>query len=101
MLVRGGEAEVVPRLAHHLHQGIGIQGARVGEALAAVADDADARATGLGDRQRLHLALVRPHLRLAFMDDHGLDLFARTGPSDDAFGYLKQFGHLRPPFRRQ
>ena len=79
-LVDGAERDVVAGLGEHLVDRPRVERAGVGEAGAAVADDAHADALALGRHEVLDLAVVDAHLGLAAARDVGLDLLAGVRP---------------------
>ena len=99
-LVDGAEGDVVARLGEDLVDGARIERAGVGEAGAAVADDAHADALALGRHEVLDLAVVDAHLGLAAAGDVRLDLLAGLGLGDDLVGERLQLASFMPPSRR-
>ena len=75
--------DVVARLGEHLVDGRSVERAGVGEAGAAVADDADADALALGRHEVLDLALVDADLGLAAAGRRTPRSARRAGPVDD------------------
>ncbi len=78
-LVGRAELHVVAGLGQHLGDRRLVERAGVGESGAAVADDADADAFGLGADEVLDLAFVDADVGLGVARHEGLDLLARLG----------------------
>ena len=91
-LVDSAELDVVARIREHLRDRPLVEGRRVGEPGATIADHADADALALGRHEVLDVTLVDAHLGLAAAHRERLDLLTRMRLCDDPIGDRLEFG---------